>query len=41
MQNAQIGKIGTQPAAVGQMDTQQMAQQWRLKRWQHNARGKW
>jgi hypothetical protein len=27
MQNAQIGKIGTQPAAVGQMDTQQMAQQ--------------
>ena len=27
MQNAQIGKIGTQPAAVGQMNTQQMAQQ--------------
>jgi len=27
MQNAQIGKIGTQPAAVGEMNTQQMAQQ--------------
>ena len=28
VQNAQIGKVGTAPAAMGQMDTQQMAQQW-------------
>jgi hypothetical protein len=31
MQNAQIGKIGTQPAAVGEVNTQQMAQQWTRK----------
>jgi len=26
MQNAQIGKVGTQPAAMGEVQTQQMQQ---------------